>query len=170
VTVMNKPNILKSYEILMKVRTFKTRKSVLSYLKKINNYLMEEVVLSSLEDQGYSITRNDRYSGDGGIDGKVVIYGKTYYIQTKRYTNYISKKHMAEFKRLCDKDKVNGLFVHTGKTGRGTRRELKGSKSIHIVSGNKLYNLIQGKSFGIRRSFLYTVKELLISLIFIDRK
>ena len=165
---MNRPNIAKSKELLIKVRSFKSRKSVISYLKKIDNYLMEELVLSSLEAQGHSITRSARYSGDGGKDGEAIIYGKPYYIQTKRYTDHISKKHVADFIRLCNDNKVNGLFVHTGITGRSTRKLSNGSKAIHMISGDKLYRMIIGRSFGVRRTPLYIIKKILISIIFKD--
>ena len=115
---MKTENIEKSKSLLFKLRGFESKRSVIAYLKKINNYLMEELVLSSLEAQGHAVKRNHRYSGDGGIDGKAVIYGKQFYIQTKRYTGHISKQHMAAFIAICDRDRVNGLFVHTGKTGR----------------------------------------------------
>ena len=51
----------------------------LAYLRSVDPLVFEEVVLSALEDAGLFILRNQRYSGDGGIDGKVWLPGHGWY-------------------------------------------------------------------------------------------
>ena len=111
---MHVKNIDKSKAILKTLRGISHASGVIKYLKKIDPYVCEEVVLSSLEDQGFEVARSKSYSGDGGCDGAVIIYGKSYLIQTKRYSGHISKQHMERFVALCRKYRVRGLFVHTG--------------------------------------------------------
>jgi restriction system protein len=157
---MHTNNVQKSRLILKTLRGIKYASGVISYLKKIDPYVCEEVVISSLEDQGFEVARSPSYSGDGGMDGAAIIYGKSYIIQTKRYSGHISKQHMEKFISLCKHHGVNGLFVHTGKTGRHTRRLAKRSNVI-VVSGDKLVGLIKGKRFGLSPTFFYYLKNVL---------
>lgn len=114
---------------------------VLTYLRKINPYVFEELVLDAFERKGYHAVRNKRYSGDGGIDGKVIKGGKTYLIQCKRYKGFVNPEHVAEFARICNKYCRDGFFVHTGKTGRKSKR-MAYYGEVEIISGEKLVELI----------------------------
>lgn len=160
---MHTINIRKSYDLLEKLKSFKKPEQVISYLKQIDPYLMEELVLSALKNHNHAVTRNSRYSGDGGIDGKAVIYGKKYFVQTKRYKDHISKNDLLDFSFLCKKNNVRGLFVHTGKTGKGAKGVNFNSKHIEIISGERLVRLIQNKDFGIKGKFLYLISNYLFS-------
>lgn len=115
---------------------------VIPYLKKIDPYVFEELVLLAFKKRGYKIYRNRQYSGDGGIDGKVRINGRKVLIQDKRYKNYVSLAHVQAFDELCRKKHRNGLFVHTGKTGEGCRDLGWESPRIEIISGQKLIRLL----------------------------
>lgn len=61
----------------------------MSYLRKINPYVFEELLLLAFERQGYAVQRNASYSGDGGLDGRVHINGECWLIQAKRYSRAI---------------------------------------------------------------------------------
>ena len=115
---------------------------IISYLRKINPYVFEELVLLAFSRKGYSIERNKRYSGDGGIDGRVSRGGKKYYLQCKRYRNYINQSHVEEFSRVCHKAGRDGFFVHTGKTGKASRQSAYVSGNVSIVSGNRLAHML----------------------------
>lgn len=117
---------------------------VLSYLRKINPYVFEELVLDAFERKGYRAIRNKRYSGDGGLDGRVAMGGKTWYIQCKRYKGFVNAEHVASFARLCDESHMDGFFVHTGKTGRKSKINARYG-DVEIISGNKLVELILNK-------------------------
>lgn len=105
------------------------------------------MILSALKKRGYKIKRNKRYSGDGGIDGQVIIEGHCYLIQAKRYANHINPTHVQSFVRLCQRRRKKGLFVHTGKTGKKSYRIVRFSE-IEIISGDRLINLLINEQKG----------------------
>lgn len=111
--------------------------------EKTQSVVFEELVLEALKDNGFRVCRNKRYSGDGGIDGRVFKNGEEYYVQCKRYASHIDMQHVRDFVELCRKDGKSGLFVHTGKTGRGAWNVLSdGPSTVEIISGGKLLNLL----------------------------
>lgn len=131
-------NVKKSKKLIKKIARIKDPNKQIIYMRNIDHFLFEEVVLSALLSMGFKIKRNKAYTGDGGIDGEVRIKGKWYLIQSKRYSNYINKNHVEEFTDLCRKRKQPGLFIHTGKTGKETSIVFQSSRTIHCVSGHLL--------------------------------
>lgn len=115
----------------------------IAYLRKIDPFVFEEMLLSLFYEKGFKIKRNKRYTGDGGLDGIVYLNGQKYLIQAKRYSNYINKKHVLEFNDLCKKHKAKGFFIHTGKTGAKSKQE--SSDYVDFISGENLFNFILGK-------------------------
>lgn len=135
-------NIEKSKKILFKMNEFEgeyKEARIFAYLRKIDPYVFEELLLEALLAKGFQIVRNKRYSGDGGIDGKAYYKDQLYYIQAKRYKKYVSLQHLNEFKKVVGDKK--GLFIHTGKTGKDTYSEFKHT-NIEIISGQRLINLL----------------------------
>lgn len=123
---------------------------VIATLRRISPYVFEELVLTCCFEQGWQIQRNFRYTGDGGIDGRVLILGKLYVIQVKRYADYISPKHIKDF--LCcieGEGASGGFFVHTGITGQLSKQLIRRSDKIILVSGHKLVNFVLGKQLKI---------------------
>ncbi|MBO1810901.1 restriction endonuclease [Serratia ureilytica] len=116
----------------------------LTYLRKINPYVFEELLLLAFELQGYAIARNASYSGDGGLDGTVFIAGRTYFIQAKRYTRAITPSHIRDFGTLLQDARCEGFFIHTGRTGNLSRTLLQAHPQVHLISGQKLLALIAG--------------------------
>lgn len=114
----------------------------MAYLRKIDPYVFEELVLLSFRDAGYAITRNRRYSGDGGLDGKIRKGGTRWFVQCKRYGGYICARHVDAFSALCERTGVRGVFVHTGKTGGASKDVVRQDKSINIISGDRLLRLV----------------------------
>ncbi len=114
----------------------------ISYLKKINPYVFEELILSRYELLGYKIERNTKYSGDGGYDGKVWINGELHLIQAKRYRGHIKKEHIYEFIRLIQKNNCNGIFIHTGKTPNDVFVLLRSYPELILISGSNLAKLM----------------------------
>lgn len=128
--------------VFKKIKTIESFPQSIAYLRKIDPYVYEELILYALKKTGYKIQRNKKYSGDGGIDGKVWIKGKLNYVQAKRYSKHINKAHVKEFNHITERDKVDGLFIHTGTTGKGSRSEL--AQNIQMISGEKMVKLIKG--------------------------
>ncbi|MFQ6289544.1 restriction endonuclease [Yersinia enterocolitica] len=115
----------------------------LNYLRKINPYVFEELLLTAFERRGHRIKRNPRYSGDGGLDGQVWIDGQRYLIQAKRYGRTITPAHVADFGALVRRERCRGLFVHTGRTGPKSRAELTRLPEIELLSGQRLLALLK---------------------------
>lgn len=118
---------------------------IIAYLRKINPYVFEELVLLAFSKHGYSIERNKRYSGDGGVDGRVRLGGQTFLLQCKRYKNYINQNHVENFSGVCRKKRCQGFFVHTGKTGKASRQNAFISGNVNIVSGHRLAHLMMSQ-------------------------
>ncbi|WJV38604.1 restriction endonuclease [Raoultella terrigena] len=118
----------------------------LAYLRKINPYVFEELLLLAFERQGYAVIRNASYSGDGGLDGQVIIGDKKYFIQAKRYGRTITPSHIQDFGALLLKSRCEGFFIHTGRTGQLSRALLQNHPHVHLVSGQKLLALLAGNA------------------------
>jgi restriction system protein len=117
---------------------------VFAYLRKIEPFVFEELLLTCFERQGYKIVRNTRYTGDGGIDGKVYIDGRLYLIQAKRYSGSIKLAHLQDFATTIKSNRgVGGYFIHTGITGTGCRDYLDQHPYIQLISGQRLIEFIK---------------------------
>lgn len=113
-----------------------------SYLRKVNPYTFEELVLDGFLRDGYKVKRNKRYSGDGGIDGRASKDGEEYLVQSKRYRGYISRQHVEDFSRVCTRERLKGFFVHTGKTGDASWETAGTFGNVDIVSGDRMLRLV----------------------------
>ncbi|EDI1751083.1 restriction endonuclease [Salmonella enterica] len=118
----------------------------LNYLRRINPYVFEELLLLALENQGLKVIRNPSYSGDGGSDGQVLIAGERWLIQAKRYSRSISPQHVRDFGELLARENCCGFFIHTGRTGRKSRDGLQMYPQVRLVSGQRLLNLLAGRA------------------------
>jgi restriction system protein len=106
-------------KVLEKIRAMVPLKNpgpVFAYLRKMNPYAFEEMILHELEHRKLKIRRNAAYSGDGGIDGTFFLDDQKWLVQAKRYAKYVKKEHVWAFDAVCKEHKAKGLFVHTGKT------------------------------------------------------
>lgn len=118
----------------------------LNYLRRINPYVFEELLLLALENQGLKVIRNPSYSGDGGLDGQVLIAGERWLIQAKRYSRSISPQHIRDFGELLARENCCGFFIHTGRTGRKSRDGLQTYPQVQLVSGQRLLHLLAGRA------------------------
>jgi restriction system protein len=115
---------------------------VLAYLRKIDPFVFEELLLTCFERQGFTIRRNERYTGDGGLDGRVWLHGELYLIQAKRYKDSINPVHLEEFGRLIQsRGAAGGYFVHTGRTGDKALAKNKSAQPSLSPSRRKRLNL-----------------------------
>ena len=141
----HKRNIITGEKIIAKLRNFNGKfrnQQIITYLRKIDPYVFEELILSCLINKGYQIKRNKSYSGDGGLDGIFYHNNKKFLLQVKRYTNQIKPSHLNEFSALIRCKKANGgWFIHTGNTSEKTYNIYRNS-NIKIVSGNQLIDLL----------------------------
>ncbi|MDJ0276267.1 restriction endonuclease [Sphingomonas sp. 2R-10] len=91
-------------------------------LRAMDALAFEKLLLESFERRGHRFVRNRRDDrGDGGIHGQVVIDGRVWLIQGKRYAGAIRPEHVQAFASLCTVSGLSGLFIHTGRIGSGSR-------------------------------------------------
>ena len=138
-------NKKKAKQILKKIQKFDHPGKIFSYLRKIDPFVFEELLLTAFENNGYRAIRNKRYTNDGGIDGRLLNdRGELILIQAKRYSSHINKDHITQFSRIVmnDRKAKKGYFVHTGKTGGKSYSELKTASNIELLSGENLIKLI----------------------------
>ena len=119
-----------------------------AYLRKVNPFTYEELVLDGFESAGYRAKRNRSYSGDGGVDGRVSKDGVEYLVQCKRYRGYVSRQDVEDFSRVCTRECRKGFFVHTGKTGEGSWETAGAFGNVDIVSGQRMLDLVGWRPAG----------------------
>ena len=125
-------------------------KIVIGTLRRTKPFVFEEMLLHCFKEQGYQVVRNERYTGDDGIDGRLYKDGKLYFVQSKRYSGLIQSAHVHEFEQVIQKFGADGgFFVHSGRTGDRSKGVLRqpGSKIV-LVSGMGVVDLVLGR--GIR--------------------
>ncbi|WP_081850775.1 restriction endonuclease [Kosakonia radicincitans] len=118
----------------------------LAYLRKINPYVFEEMILTALEIRGFPVRRNVRYSGDGGIDGQFWVGSQRWIVQAKRFSSAVRPEHIRDFGELARREKCRGLFVHTGRTGQLSVAGFQDYPEIFLVSGSSLLQLLAGEN------------------------
>ena len=145
--------IRKARTVLKRIRSFEgphREGAVLNYLRKIDPFVFEEVLLTALQQHGCTVIRNRRYTGDGGIDGQVIIADKLIPIQAKRYVAHIQQRHVEEFAVVLRQQQAPyGLFCHTGRTGKGAFSAGRGEVPIRFVSGSTLVSLFTDPEFPV---------------------
>ena len=115
---------------------------ILTYLRKLDPFVFEELLLTVLEEAGYTIKRNKRYTHDGGADGVFTdSKGTVILIQAKCYSSYIKSLHVKQFSDVVSQSKATyGVFIHTGRTGQ--RARFRKPRNVTIISGNHLTRLL----------------------------
>ena len=88
--------------------------------------------------------RNASYSGDGGLDGRVIIDGEYWLIQPNG-TVVLFPAHVEDFDRLLLQSGRRGLFIHTGRTGKMSRTLRTASPRLRIISGQRLLAILAGQ-------------------------
>ncbi|AQL46181.1 restriction endonuclease [Salmonella enterica subsp. enterica serovar 4,[5],12:i:-] len=131
--------------VLEKLGTLPGDGQRMRYLRKINPYVFEELLLLALERQGLTVVRNASYSGDGGTDGQVIIDDECWLIQAKRYSRAITPTHIRDFDQLLEQRTCCGFFIHTGRTGHMSRAVCSTSPRLFIISGQRLLDLLAGR-------------------------
>lgn len=113
-----------------------------AYLRKIDAFTFEELLLLCFSSRGFKVKHNTAYTGDGGIDGVVILPDKTRWaIQAKRYAHYINARQVNDFYSVVRKKKFDGgIFMHTGKTGKQAYSYL--NNNILLISGRDLHEFI----------------------------
>ena len=151
-TSKHRRNIQHSYLLVQQFRkevSLAKLPAAIATLRRLDPYVFEELLLTCCEDQGWQIERSFRYSGDGGVDGRVLIAGFRYLVQAKRYKDYINPQHIHLFHHAIESEKAaGGFFIHSGKTGRRSK-QLLDELQINLISGQKLVDFVLGQEVTI---------------------
>lgn len=140
----HKRKIKSASRVIAKLNSFDHNGQKINYLRKIDPFVFEELLLTSFKTKGFKIKRNTRYTGDGGIDGTIYdSNGHKILIQAKRYSGYINPKHLENFNTLILKEKAyRGFFIHTGKTSDAIRSLYYNNTLIELYGGSKMLELL----------------------------
>lgn len=137
-------NVKTARAALRKLAAFDHEGAIIAYLRKINPFVFEELVLCLIERDGALVVRGRSYSGDGGADGSFYWPGRGLCaIQAKRYAKSITPSHARDFKQLCLAKYKGGVFAHTGRTGELSLEALN-AEGLFILSGSGLTRAIKG--------------------------
>jgi restriction system protein len=137
---------------LKKIAVMETPQQVFGYLRKIDPFVFEEMILTAIDKHNtfVKIQRNQRYTGDGGIDGRFYINGKLVIIQAKRYSGFIKTADIEDLKnKVFNHGAAGGIFVHTGKTRVEALKKYSGEK-VHIISGQAMVTLLKKGKLPLR--------------------
>lgn len=134
-------NRINAHRFLKTLKALETPQEQFYYLRGLDAFVFEEMIMTSLKRKGFIIVRNEGYTGDGGIDGRAYYNDQHYLVQAKRYRGHIKANDIDAFAKICDRRKGRGLFVHTGKTGETAKARAK-EKKMEIVSGARLLALL----------------------------
>lgn len=140
-------NIWKARQVISQLRrrklsTTESLPIVLGTLRSLDPFQFEELILCCFQDKGYRIRRNHRYTGDGGIDGRVFQGEQLFLVQAKRYRHHIDAAHVREFLMIINREgATGGFFVHTGKTGK-LSKQLLANRKLTLLSGQGLVDFV----------------------------
>jgi restriction system protein len=118
-------------------------KIVIGSLRRIDPFVFEELLLHCFKDAGYQVVRNQRYTGDDGVDGRIYRDGKLYLLQAKRYAGLIDAAHLREFENTVRRySAAGGFFVHTGRTGDTAKAVSRQQGQVMLLSGMGLVDFV----------------------------
>lgn len=142
---------------------------ILSHLKGISPAGFERLVVALLSKMGYGDGRVTGKSGDQGIDGILdedTLGLEKVYVQAKRYDNaQVGEPEIRNFSGSLDRQgAVKGVFITTSNfspTARQAARDISmGSKSIRLIDGRELAELMIKHGVGVVTEITYEVKKL----------
>lgn len=134
----------KQLKVLRGIQGANAEARALAYLREVDPYVFECMVLLSLRKLGCGVLFSTAVSGDGGIDGEFWWPGWGWgAVQAKRYKGHISAQAVDDFTRLVLRRRyVQGFFVHTGRTGEKSWETVAGTR-VQMVSGHRLLMLLR---------------------------
>ena len=115
-----------------------------AYIRTIDPFVFEELLLIAFKSRGLKVIHNKRYTGDGGIDGIVILPSQQRMaIQAKRYQNHINLQHVKDFAEVIKNHRCQGgLFIHCGKSGEAVYQNVP--ENMILISGSLLHRLLAG--------------------------
>lgn len=130
------------------------KSELLDYLKGIDPYDFEKVILRLLKKMGYGEMVETKKSGDGGIDGVMnedKLGLERIYIQAKRYTaGNVQETDIRNFIGAMSGDTSKGVFVTTSAFApKAVAKAESAHHRIILIDGDKLTDLMYEHEVGI---------------------
>lgn len=140
---------------------------LLHKLKDNTPAFFEKVVLDLLSSMGYGEGEVTGRSGDGGIDG-IISQDKLgldkIVFQAKRFSegNHVGSGMIRDFIGALDTKRINkGVFITTSKFSSDAEQTIfQSQKSIVLINGNKLVQLMMDYDLGVTPNKEYKIKEI----------
>ena len=158
--------IAESFQLLME----QLSEDILDQLKGLSPSTFERLVSQLLSKMGYGvIERESGHSGDQGFDGILnqdSLGLDKVYIQAKRYeTTQVGEPEIRTFSGSLDRPGASkGVFVTTSNFLAGARQAVddisKGPKTIRLIDGRELAQLMIQHGVGVVTEITYEVKKL----------
>ena len=142
---------------------------ILENIKAISPSSFERLVVELLAKMGYGEGKAVGKSGDGGIDGILnqdTLGLEQVYVQAKRYESaQVPEPEIRNFSGSLDPHGASkGVFLTTStfsSTARQTAQNIsRGGKSIRLIDGKELADLMVRHSVGVVTEITYEVKKL----------
>lgn len=129
----------------------------------------EDLVVHLLESMGYGRGETVGKSGDGGIDGIINQdpFGlEKVYVHAKRWSSQVGEPEIRNFSGSLDaKGATKGVFITTftfsnSFKGTGDNIVKRTNKSIRLIDGRELANLMIQHDVGVVTEYTYEIKKL----------
>jgi len=140
---------------------------LLEKLRSVNPYEFEKIIGKLLSAMGYGEFEETTKSNDGGIDGIInqdELGLDKIFFQAKRYAenNSVTASNVRDFVGTLALNKVQkGIFITTSKFPKDTENILeRAQKTIILINGTRLANLMIKYNIGISIKNVYNIKEI----------
>ena len=142
---------------------------LLESMKNVSPDRFEELVVELLVKMGYGTGRRVGRSGDGGIDGILNqdrLGLEKVYVQAKRWdTVTIGEPEIRNFSGSLDPHgATKGVFITTSRFSESAKRTAyevaRNNKTILLIDGPKLANLMVEYGVGVVTKIVYEIKEI----------
>jgi restriction system protein len=145
------------------------RRELLEFVKKIDPFRFEQLVLDLLVAMGYGGSREEaaqvtKASGDEGIDGLINedrLGLDVIYVQAKRWQHTVGRKEIQSFVgALAGQQAHKGVFITTSDfADTAIAYAKKVSQKVILIDGDKLADLMIKHNIGVTLSHAYEVKH-----------
>lgn len=142
---------------------------LLETMTKLPPNRFEDLVVRRLESMGYGRGETVGKSGDEGIDGIInqdPLGLEKVYVQAKRWSSQVGEPDMRNFSGSLDaKGATKGVFITTStfsNSFKGTADNIvkRTNKSIRLIDGRELANLMIQHDVGVVTEYTYEIKKL----------
>jgi len=142
-----------------------SKADLLDYLKQVDPYLFEKIVLVLFKKMGYGDFQETSKSNDGGIDGVInqdQLGLEKIYVQAKRYSdNKVRETDIRNFIGAMSGDTSKGIFVTTSSFDEKAKVKAKEAHhKIILIDGYALANYMYKYGVGVQLARRIEIKSI----------